>query len=64
MLPPTTIPPLEEVYDSFYDNNTKIQFRIVWLGNAELLLDYIEVYDQEIWQRYFIDQPAEKRFIY
>jgi|GEM_PF-1352978 len=60
MLPPTTIPPLEEVYDSFYDNNTKIQFRIVWLGNAELLLDYIEVYDQEIWQRYFIDQPAER----
>ena len=24
-----------------------------WLGNAELFVDYIDVYDEDIWQFYF-----------
>ncbi len=43
-----------------YDINTKIEFRIVWLGNAELVLDYIEVYDEDIWEAYFIRETFHR----
>lgn len=54
LLPPTTIPPKQDVTDVYFDINTKVQFRIIWLGNVELMLDCIEVYDTDIWEQYFI----------
>ncbi len=45
---------------NIYDINTKIEFRIVWLGNTELILDYIEVYDDEIYETYFIENIAHR----
>ncbi len=43
-----------------YDINTKIEFRIVWLGNTELILDYIEVYDDDIYETYFIENITHR----
>jgi hypothetical protein len=60
MLPPTTIPPKDDVKDSYYDEDTKIQFRVVWLGNFEISLEYIEVFDEEIWEGFFINEIAER----
>ena len=34
-----------------------VQFNIKWLGNRNLYVDYIEVYDQSIWGTY-LDDPA------
>jgi hypothetical protein len=60
MLPPTTIPPKEDITDSYFDINTKIQFKVKWLGNAEIALDYIEVYDQKLWEGFFLDEIAQR----
>jgi len=46
--------------DNIYDINTKIEFRIVWLGNTELILDYIEVYDDDIYETYFIENITHR----
>ncbi len=34
-----------------------VQFNVRWLGNRNLYIDYIEVYDQEIWKEY-IQYPS------
>lgn len=60
MLPPTTIPPKEEVHDSYLDTGAKIQFRIIWLGNAELFLEYVDVYDKDIWENWFVKDRAAR----
>ena len=36
-----------------YNSGSKVQFKIKWLGNKQLFVDYIEVYDQMIWDRWF-----------
>ena len=40
-----------------YNLGSTIEFKVQWLGNIELLVDYIEVYDQMIWDRYFSQHP-------
>ncbi|RKY99640.1 MAG: hypothetical protein DRQ13_01925, partial [Ignavibacteriae bacterium] len=36
-----------------YNQGSKVQFKVVWLGNRELFVDYIEIYDKMIWEEYF-----------
>lgn len=38
---------------SFINFHKKIQFRVERLGSAAIVVDYIEVYDREIWQNNF-----------
>ncbi|NWF87964.1 MAG: hypothetical protein HXY50_00725 [Ignavibacteriaceae bacterium] len=38
---------------NWFNENVKIQFQVQWLGNAELFVDCVEVYDQEIWKSWF-----------
>jgi tetratricopeptide (TPR) repeat protein len=41
------------------DGRQKIQFQVEWLGNAEIIVDYVEVYDGEengIWENSFIGE--------
>ena len=33
-----------------YNVGSKVQFKVKWLGNRELFVDYIEVYDERIWE--------------
>ena len=40
-----------------YNIGSTIEFRVQWLGNKELFVDYIEVYDQLIWNIYFKQFP-------
>lgn len=53
-LPPTTIAPGEGVEDSYFRESRRIRFKVIWLGNAELGLKHVEVYDNSIWKYYFI----------
>jgi hypothetical protein len=39
------------------DFTKKVRFKVQWLANAEVIVDYIEVYDQEIWEFYFKQNP-------
>ena len=39
------------------DGRQKIHFQVEWLGNAEIIVDYVEVYDEQIWETYFILDP-------
>ncbi|GAB1350964.1 hypothetical protein MASR1M107_31790 [Ignavibacteriales bacterium] len=59
-LPPTTLLPGIEVEDSYLSEGTRIQLRVVWLGNAEIALKDVEVFDQKIWKHYFINFPGER----
>jgi len=58
--PPTTLLPGIEVEDSYLSEGTTIQLRVVWLGNAEIALKDVEVFDQKIWKHYFINYPVER----
>ncbi|HCY77941.1 MAG TPA: hypothetical protein DHV28_18700 [Ignavibacteriales bacterium] len=42
-----------------YNIGSTIEFKVQWLGNVELLVDYVEVYDQMIWDSWF-NNPLEK----
>ncbi len=44
-----------EAVTPFFDPNYKINFEVIWLGNAEIYIDYIEVSDKDIWKNDFID---------
>ena len=59
-LPPTTLLPGVGVEDSYLSEATRIQLRVVWLGNAEIALKDVEVFDQKIWEHYFINYPVER----
>ncbi|MCA0387240.1 MAG: hypothetical protein LCH52_01960 [Bacteroidetes bacterium] len=59
-LPPTTLLPGIEVEDSYLSEGTRIQLRVVWLGNAEIALKDVEVFDQKLWEHYFINYPLER----
>ncbi len=59
-LPPTTIMPGSDVEDSYISEGTRIQLRVIWLGNAELALKDVEVFDQKLWKHYFINFPGER----
>ncbi len=48
------------VYDSAYG----VQFNVKWLGSRNLYVDYIEVYDQDIWGDYLLDpNTAQTRIL-
>ncbi len=59
-LPPTTLLPGIEVEDSYLSEGTRIQLRVVWLGNAEIALKDVEVFDQKIWKYFFIENQANR----
>lgn len=41
------------------NEGAKVQFKVKWLGNRELFVDYIEVYDELIWERFFINNFSQ-----
>ncbi len=52
--PPTLVAPPNDEYRSLGLNaGSKVQFKVKWLGNRELFVDYIEVYDRDIWENLF-----------
>jgi hypothetical protein len=40
-----------------YNIYSRTEFRVKWLGNKEIFVDYIETYDQMIWERFFLQHP-------
>jgi hypothetical protein len=46
----------EKADTSFINFNWQIQFNVKWLGHTEVIVDYIEVYDRRIWEKYFEDE--------
>ncbi len=52
--PSTISRPFEEIETNPSLNiGAEVQFIVRWLGNRELFIDYIEVYDEQIWENYF-----------
>ena len=55
-----TLPTFLDAYDETQTDGiglnigAKTQFKVKWLGTKELFVDYIEVYDIDIWENYFI----------
>jgi hypothetical protein len=47
--------PEEQENDGWWNEGSQVQFKVKWLGNRELFVDYIEVYDQLIWENWFIE---------
>jgi hypothetical protein len=39
----------------YIDFNQKVHFQIEWFGNYELVFDYVEVYDEKIFDTWFLD---------
>ncbi len=58
-LPASVTQPFEEIeYSPGYNAGSKVQFKVKWLGNRELFVDYIEVYDERIWDGWFKQFPG------
>ena len=38
-----------------------VEFKVKWLGGQELLIDYIEVYDKDIWENWLSNADAKER---
>jgi hypothetical protein len=55
---PTSVSnPFDEIESSpGYNAGSKVQFKVKWLGNSELFVDYIEVYDERLWEGYFANE--------
>jgi hypothetical protein len=53
--PPTLVSsPFEEMGSRpTMNEGSQVQFKVKWMGNRELFVDYVEVYDQRIWEYYF-----------
>ncbi|NWF88264.1 MAG: hypothetical protein HXY50_02250, partial [Ignavibacteriaceae bacterium] len=49
--------------DEPYDGSYGVQFNVKWLGNRNLYVDYIEVYDDNVWANYLEDQSYVKNLI-
>jgi hypothetical protein len=62
-LPPTTIIPASSLEDSYISEGTRIQLRVIWLGNAELAIKEVEVFDNKLWKHYFVDYREERNFL-
>ncbi|NUN11004.1 MAG: hypothetical protein HUU54_17645, partial [Ignavibacteriaceae bacterium] len=52
------------IIERYYNNNEKLgtEFVIEWLGNAEILVYKVEVWDNSIWDKYAIDETAINLF--
>ena len=46
--------PFDEIeYSPGFNAGSVVQFKVKWLGNKELFVDYIEVYDERVWESHF-----------
>ncbi len=48
-----------ETETPFYDPKLKINYEVIPLGNAEIFVDYIEVYDKDIWENDIIYEYSQ-----
>lgn len=39
-----------------YNIDSRVQFKVKWLGNRELFVDFIEVYDNKIWKSWYLER--------
>lgn len=53
--PELPVPPGGVPENDFFDSERKIHFEVEWYGIGDLYVDYIEVFDQQIWKGWFID---------
>jgi len=60
---PVTLMPAGSLEDSNISEDPRIQFRVIWLGNAEIAVKEIEVYDNKLWKYYFVDNTAIRDLI-
>ncbi len=60
IVPSTITNPFEEIESNpSMHAGSKVQFKVKWLGNRQLFVDFIEVYDEQIWEQWFMGYPTQ-----